>query len=47
MILVPREALWTALKMKKLGVPDVLVGIIKSFHTNMRGQGAWGAPGGY
>ena len=29
-------ALWTALK--KLGVPDVLVGIIKSFHTNMRAR---------
>ena len=24
--------------MKKLGVPDVLVGIIKSFHTNMRAR---------
>ena len=33
---VPREALWTALK--KLGVPDVLVGIIKSFHINMRAR---------
>ena len=34
---VPREALWTALK-KLLGVPDVLVCIIKSFHTNMRAR---------
>ena len=33
---VPREALWTALK--KLGIPDVLVCIIKSFHTNMRAR---------
>ena len=33
---VLREALWTALK--KLGVPDVLVGIIKSFHINMRAR---------
>ena len=33
---VPREALWTALK--KLGVPDVPVGIIKSFHINMRAR---------
>ena len=33
---VPREELWTALK--KLGVPDVLVCIIKSFHTNMRAR---------
>ena len=30
---VPREALWAALK--KLGLPDALVIIIKSFHQNM------------
>ena len=31
---VPREALWIALQ--KLGVPDILVDIIKSFHTDMQ-----------
>ena len=31
---VPREALWMALQ--KLGVPDVLIDIIKSFHTDMQ-----------
>ena len=30
---VPREALWAALG--KLGVPDVLVDVVRSFHTNM------------
>ena len=33
---VPREALWTALR--KLGVPDVLVDIIRSFHSNMKAR---------
>ena len=33
---VPRVALWTALK--ELGVPDLLVDVIRSFHTNME---AW------
>ena len=31
---VPREALWAALK--KLGIPDQLVTIIRSFHENMK-----------
>ena len=31
-----RETLWTALR--KRGVSNVLVGIIKSFHTNMRAR---------
>ena len=30
---VPRESMWVALS--KLGMPDLLVDIIKSFHTNM------------
>ena len=30
---VPREALWAALG--KLGVPDVLIDVVRSFHTNM------------
>ena len=33
---VPRAALWTALK--KLGVPDLLVDIIRSFHSNMEAR---------
>lgn len=33
---VPREALWMALQ--KLGVPDVLIDIIKSFHTDMQAK---------
>ena len=33
---VPREALWIVLK--KLGVPDLLVEIIRSFHTNMKAR---------
>ena len=33
---VPREALWVALR--KLGVPDILVDIIKSFHTGMQAK---------
>ena len=30
---VPREAMWVALR--KLGAPDVLVDIVRSFHSNM------------
>ena len=33
---VPREALWVALR--KLGVPDQLIDIIRSFHQNMKAQ---------
>ena len=33
---VPREALWLALG--KLGVPDLIVGLIKSFHQDMRAR---------
>ena len=33
---VPREAMWVALR--KLGVPDLLVDIIRSFHTNMEAR---------
>ena len=33
---VPREALWMALG--KLGIPDTLIKLIKSFHCNMQAQ---------
>ena len=33
---VPQEAMWVALR--KLGVPDLLVNIIRSFHTNMEAR---------
>ena len=33
---VPREAMWRVLK--KLGVPEVLVEIVKSFHTDMQAR---------
>ena len=33
---VPREALWAALK--KFGIPDQLVTIIRSFHENMKAK---------
>ena len=33
---VPHEAMWITLR--KLGVPDLLVDIIKSFHTNMEAR---------
>ena len=33
---VPREAMWKVLR--KLGVPDALVDIIRSFHTNMEAR---------
>ena len=33
---VPREALWVALR--KLGVPDVMVDIVKSFHSQMKAK---------
>ena len=32
----PREAMWVALR--KLGVPDLLVDIIRSFHTSMEAR---------
>ena len=34
--IVPREALWTALR--KLGVPDALVDIIRSFHISKKAR---------
>ena len=33
---VPHEALWVALR--KLGVPEVLVDIIKTFHSHMKAR---------
>ena len=33
---VPREALWLALK--KLGIPTLLIELIKSFHEGMKAQ---------
>ena len=33
---VPREAMWSALK--KLGVPDETVTLIRSFHQNMKAK---------
>ena len=33
---MPREALWVALR--KLGVPDQLIDIIRSFHQDMKAQ---------
>ncbi len=33
---VPREAMWAV--QRKLGVPDLLLDIIKSFHTNMEAR---------
>ena len=33
---VPREAMW--IELRKLGVPDLLVDIIRSFHTNMKAR---------
>ena len=33
---IPREAMWVVLR--KLGVPDLLVDIIRSFHTNMKAR---------
>lgn len=33
---MPREALWIVLQ--KLGIPDVLVDIVKSFHEGMEAR---------
>ena len=34
--LVPREAMWTVLR--KLGVPDMMISLIKSFHQDMKAR---------
>ncbi len=33
----PREAMWIVLK-KKMGIPEVLVDIVKSFHKDMKAK---------